>query len=257
MKILSMAMVGLVSAGMLLGTQDADEVFDVGAAYRSAHAAGDRTALAEVWKAHPDRILGAFDADLEGGLAAWEKGEEGHGAKTAELFARALWGAQVASEATGRRIFADYAGSFVSWDDEQRKSFRAGQRAFGASRKAQGSGDWEEALKQGKDCRVRAMALGDWWGAAMGYMGEGLSLHGLGRHAEAAAALGLARLINRDLGLVGSELAASVQLAKCLIEMGAGARATAAVDGALALARRLGKKQAVAELEEMSKELAK
>ncbi len=256
MKILSVAMVGLVSVGMLFGFQGTGKL-DVGVAYRSAHAAGDRAAMAELWKEHPDRILGTFDADLEGGLAVWEQGEEGHGAKTAELFARALWGAQVASEATGRRIFGDYAGSFVSWTDEQRRSFRAGQAAFGASRKAQGAGDWEEALEQGRDCRVRAMALGDWWGAAMGYMGEGVSLHKLGRHEEAAAALGLARLINQDLGLVGSELGAAVQLAKCLVEMDAGPRAAAAVDAALGLARRLGQEEAEDELKRMQAELAK
>lgn len=256
MKVLLLTAAGLVSVGLLRGAQEGAKV-DVAQDYRVAYAGEDRSAMAATWEQHQNRILGTFDGDLEGGLAAWEKGEEGHEETTKTLFARALWGAQIASEVTGRRVFADYAGAFVSWDAEQRKSFRAGQQAFGASRKAQAAGDWEEGLAQGKDCRTRAMALGDWWGAAMGYMGEGVCLHKLGRHEEAAAALGLARMINQDLGLAGAEFGAAMQLAKCLVEMETGPRAVAAVSAALSLAKRLGQDDAAGELEGMLAELAK
>lgn len=230
---------------------------DVPGTYRAAFEARDRSALLMLWRDHPGSILGTFDADLEAGLAAWEKGEDGHEAKTAALFERALFGAEAASAQTGHAIYREYAMAFTSWNAEQRKSFRAGQAAFGAARAATREGAHEEALAQGTRCRTLALDLGDWWGAAMGHQAEGGALLALDRPAEACRALSLARLIYRDLGLTGSELRCLEGLIEGLGAQGLVGRQRAAVQSALALAEGMGREERAAELRELAKSLQK
>lgn len=190
--------------------QDTDPVR---AAYVAAHAAGDAAALGELWREHPGRILTTIDADLEGSLAAWEK--DPLDTETIEaLEARAVWGARIASEVTGRGIFHDYACSFAGWEPEEKESFRAGQAAFGAARKALAD-DPEKALEQARRCLELAAPLGDWWGTAMGYSMEARALLSLGRWEEAAAAAGQSRLLYAGLGLGRNELGELSALSMC------------------------------------------
>jgi hypothetical protein len=216
----------------------------------------EKEGLLELWKEHPGEILTTIDADLEGSLALWERSPDAPDkAAIAHLQERALWGAEIASELTRNPIFADYAASFVGWNDEQKRSFRAGQKAFGKSRKALESGDAKGALAAARDCIERARELGDWWGLAMGLQSEGEALALGETSAAAAAALAQARQINHDLGLSGAEYACSLSLARLLVAKGPTARARAALGHATALGSALGDKDGQAQFAKLRAEL--
>ncbi|HVS19627.1 MAG TPA: hypothetical protein VMT18_13570 [Planctomycetota bacterium] len=218
----------------------------------------EKEGLLELWRENPGAILVTIDADLEGALGLWEKQPDAPDtAGIAERHERALWGAQTATELTGNPIFADYAASFVGWDADQKRSFRAGQKAFGAARRALGAGDAEAALAAARDCIGRAGPLGDWWGLAMGLQAEGDTLALLGEHAAAAFSLARARQVNHDLGLTGAEYGCSVSLARLLADHGPRERARAAVSHAIALAVALGDEAGQGELMALRKDLAR
>lgn len=213
-------------------------------------------ALRELWKAHRDEILYTLDADLEGSLAAWEKSPDKPDAAAIEaLHERALWGARIASEATGDPLFADYASAFVGWNADQKKSFRAGQTAHGRAGKALKAGDHATAAKAARECADLALPLGDWWGYAMGLSAEGFALAASGEHARAQLSLSQARVVYHALGLVGDEYGCTKALAKSWHALKHFERAGAAARAALALAERLGDTRAKAELEKLALEI--
>ncbi len=202
-----------------------------------AHAAGNAETVRELWRENEDLVLVTVDADLEAGLAAWEAAREDPPvAGIEELFARARWGAELGSEVTGRPIFAEYAAAFSGWNDAQREAFRAGQAAHREARRMLKDEDHEGALAAARACRDRALPLGDWWGAAMGYAAEGEALRHLGRRAEATAALAQARLIYHDLALRGSELRCLEALVEELVRLREYRRALPAAEACAALA---------------------
>lgn len=216
----------------------------------------EKEGLLELWRSNPSSILTTIDADLEGALAEWEKKPDAPDlGAIALLHERALWGAQAATEATGNPIFADYAASFVGWNAEEKRSFRAGQKAFGAARRALAGGDAKAALEAARECIGRAGPLGDWWGLAMGLQVEGEALARTGEHGAAALSLANARAINHDLGLAGAEYACSVGLARVLCAHGPRERARAALGHAIALAVALGDQAGQGELAALRKDL--
>jgi len=216
--------------------------------YHAAFGATDEGALAELWRAHPSRILATIDGDLEGSLAAWEANPKDPDTETiAEMHARATWSARIASEVTGRPIFVDYATAFVGWDAEQKKQFRGGQQAYGRARGALKSGNAKAALASARECRSLALPLGDWWGTAMGFSGEGQAFAALGQHAAALTAFSQARLYYAQLGLTGSELAQVSGMVEALVALERWPRARATADAGVQLARVLGRAEAVAE----------
>ena len=224
---------------------------DLAGAYEQAFAAQDEAALRALWSEHPGQILAIFDRDLEASLAAWEASPEAPDvARIAELQARALWSARIASAVTGRPIFSDYASAFAGWTASEKASFRRGQAAFGEAIGALRAGKAEEALLAASTCRELALPLGDWWGSAMGLGAEAQALAALGRHAEALTAASQARLLNHQLGLAGSELGDLQVMLRSARELGRLERARAAAADALALARAQGAADAVAALEQ-------
>lgn len=225
----SLAVVGFALPAL---TQDLDPQ----TRYEQAVEARDREALAALWRERPDAILGLFDSDLERSLSVWEQSPDSPDReRIAALHQRALFAASLASEVTGRGIFADYASSFVGWTDEQKRSFRAGQRAFGAALDALRSGDAEAALASAVECRERALPLGDWWGTAMGLSVEAGALARLERHEEALASASRGRLIYSQLGLVSSEFQCLMSMVEACEALVRPRRALAALDAAIAL----------------------
>ena len=218
-------------------------------AFVRLHAAGDRAGVLELWRAHPAAILTSIDEDLEGSLALHERAPDApDAAAIAALHARALWGADAASEATGNPIFADYAGAFVGWDAAQKRDFRAGQAAYGRARKALKEGDHAAAARAGRECAELALPLGDWWGFAMGLAAAGDALALQGKHAEAVGPLAQARQVYRALRLEPAEYGAARSLARSLAELQRTPRALACARAAAAQAERLGDPQGLAEL---------
>lgn len=179
---------------------------EVTARYHELAEAGDAEALGELWKKNVGLVLQTIDADLEGSLALWEKApEEPPKAEIEALQARALFGAAAATRALDEPIFLDYASAFVGWDDEQKHAFRSGQQVFGRAMQDMKDEAWEDAGLAGKETVERAIALGDWWGAAMGYGAQGAAYRELGWFEDSLVAFSMARQLNRALGLEYSE----------------------------------------------------
>ena len=209
---------------------------DVRAQFLELAEKSDAIAVAKLWRENPYEILGAIDADLEGALATWEKSPDaGVTDAIKKQNARAVWGARIASEATGHPIFADYATSYAGFTTEQKKSFRGGQKAHGRARKAMEAKDYAGAAKAGRECADLALPLGDWWGYAMGLSAEGQALAASEDNEKALVSLSQARVIYHDLGLVGDEYGCTRSMAKVLLALKRYERALATVRSAIAL----------------------
>jgi hypothetical protein len=201
----------------------------------------DFDALVTLWKAHEVRALSTIDRDLEGSLAIWEAAQKredptlssAEELSIATMHRRALFSARAASAAFDRPIFSDYASSFVSWNAEQKASFRAGQAAFSEAMGALGKSDMAAALAAAKRCTDLAMPLGDWWGAAMGLGLSGMVLSATGESTAALADLAQSRLYNQNLGLRGAERRDLATMLTCLEATGQTARAIAVCDDLL------------------------
>ena len=243
----------LLLVGLLLSPAPAAPgLKEVKAEFEALHAKQDRAGCVALWKAHPDAVLAVIDRDLEGSLKLFESPKSGapDPAAIAALHARALWGAQAAVDATGHPILLEYASSFVGWDDEQKKTFRGGQKAFGTAMKALEKGDAKAALDAANDCVAKATSLGDWWGAAMGLDAQGRAHAALGAHAESLKSFGGARLVYHDLGLVGDEYGAAQGIVAACASLDRAVRGRAAASQAIELAKRLGDAKGAAELYE-------
>jgi hypothetical protein len=222
------------------------------------HAAKDEAGCEKLWRENPGEVLYAIDEDLEGSLATWEKSPEKPDASAiAAQQERAIWGARLATRASGHPIFFDYASSFAGLTEPGKRDFRAGQRAHGASRGALKAKDFATAEAEARKCIALAAPLGDWWGHAMGLAALGDALAAAGKHADAVAPLGEAALIYRDLQLAGAELAALRTLAKSLTALDAKLRAKAVLERAIAIAKAAGEAKLEAELSAELAALAK
>ena len=210
----------------------------------------DKDALVALWKANPGLVLPTIDRDLEGSLAAMEKGEKPDAAKVKEQQQRALFGAECAVLATGHPILLDYASSFVGWNEAQKRQFRDGQKVFKASMDALEKKDFAAAAAKGRECIERASALGDWWGTAMGYDALGRAQQAQGGLDDALTALSQARLINHDLGLLGDELEELALMADLCVAGERWPRGAASAHLASELAKGLGQAEAAKKLAE-------
>jgi hypothetical protein len=248
LKCLPLLLVLSVSLSAAPALRVASGIKEVKAEFEALHAKKDRAGCVALWKSNAGAVLPVIDADLEGSLKLAE-GKAPDAAKIATLHERALWGAAAAAEATGHPILVEYTASFVGWDDAQKQSFRAGQKAFGAAMKALQAGDGKAALEAGRECTSRALPLGDWWGAAMGLDAQGNAHKALGANEEALAAFTQARLVYHDLGLVGDEYQAARAIVDLCKTLGRNVRGRVTAEQALALAKALGDAKGAAEIE--------
>ncbi len=219
---------------------------------------GDAAGCQALWREARGAILPVIDADLEGSLkiredAAGRALSADEEKKIETLHRRALWGGQQAA-AVGHPFILDYASSFVGWDEEQRSSFRAGQRAYSEARGALKKGDHSAALIAAKRCRELAAPLGDWWGAQMGWEAEARALEASGEKEEALAAWSRVRMVATTISLAGDEYEATTRVAELSAELGRVERARAAVDAAIALAKELGDDAGRKALEKLASE---
>ena len=216
------ASICLSAATISLPQDEAVKPMTVVESYHALAEASDMGGLVELFKANEYKALGMVDQDLEGSLSIWEGAPDAATTPDAiaELHKRALFGAKAASAAFDRPIFLDYASAFCSWNDDEKRDFRAGQAAFGEARGAFKSEDLEGARKAAEKCTELALPLGDWWGCAMGLGASGSAKIMLGDYSEALADLSRARLLNNGLGLRGSELANLKGMLTCLNQLG-------------------------------------
>ncbi len=204
--------------------------------------AGDVEGVVELWRAHPHEVLYTIDAYLEKSLAVWEnhRDEPSSAERIERLEERALRGALAADRAFSGALFSDYASSFVGWNDEQKRAFREGQKAYGAAQKALRAGEPERVLEHARRCVDLAEPLGDWWGTAMGLTGIGMAHEELGAFEEALRAHSRARLLHAQLRLAGSEYRNLLALARILDRLDRRPRALISIERGLELGAALG-----------------
>ncbi|MCY2960608.1 MAG: hypothetical protein NTY35_10625 [Planctomycetota bacterium] len=233
-------------------------VADTRARYLELAAKSDAAGCQELWRKDRGSILPTIDADLEGSLkvredAAGRALTSDEERKILDMHARALWGATQAST-VGHPFILDYASSFVGWDEEQRSSFRAGQRAYSEARGALKKGDHAAALTAAKRCRELAAPLGDWWGAQMGWEAEARAQEASGNKEDALAAWSRVRMVATTISLVGDEYEATAKVAELSAALGRTQRARAAAQAAIALATELGDEAGRKALEKLASE---
>jgi len=240
----TLAALALLCASALpaaLTTSAQNPVQQVRQRFEELDAKGDAAALREHWRAHEGLVLYVIDSYLEGGLKQLEtSGASEPDAQVRASYERALRGAKAADEAFGRTIFSDYASAFAGWNAEQRKSFRAGQKASGAAGALSKQGKHEEARARAQECIDLARPLGDWWGTAMGLAGVGTASEALGQHEQALDAWQQARLINEALGFKGESYEALLGSARALCALDRRPRALRAIELGLAQAQMFG-----------------
>lgn len=215
---------------------------------------GDKKACLDLFLAHPGETLPAIDRDLEGSLKLRETSKEPDRAKIEAMHARALWGAEIATEALVGPMVLDYASSFVGWDEAQGKRFREGQKAFKEAMADLQKNDAKAALEAGQRCLECASPLGDWWGAAMACDAIAAAQKALGNPEKALEAAAHARLIYCQLGLRGDELEALIRVATACKDLGRPVRGRVACDAGISLARFLDQEQRAKDFGEMRAE---
>jgi tetratricopeptide (TPR) repeat protein len=221
---------------------------DIKSRFEELSAKNDRAGCLALWKENPEYVLRTIDADLEGSMRVYESSSEPDTKKIDAMHKRALWGAEIAAEASGHPIVLDYTSSFIGWNKDQRALFRAGQAVYKKAEDAAQKGDHKAALEAGRECTDRASALGDWWGAAMGYEAAGDALQSLSEFEQALVAFSRARILNHDLGLTSSEysnLRSMIDMCNVLERWSRGFEAT---QQALEIARKVNSKDGVVEL---------
>ncbi|MCA8980232.1 MAG: hypothetical protein H6831_04170 [Planctomycetes bacterium] len=248
LPLLALAAAASTSAPFEAGPYRAEDEQDVQARYELVAASEDRAAMVALWRDQPDMALVTFDADLERSLSLWEASpEKPPTEEIAKLHRRALFAARAASEALGTPIFADYAASFVSWDDQQKRDFRDGQKIVGASRKALEEGEAGRAVELAMNGIARTSYLGDWWGLAMSHAARGRAMQASSSFGHALTAYSQARQLYHDLHLTRSELANLRYMINMLLLLENWPRAEVACEDALRLARESGAEESVAQ----------
>jgi len=197
-------MIQVLSAVLLLHfPQDAG----VASSFRTLHEKGDREGCAALWRERPSLALPTIEADLDAALAIREKGKEADLAAAESLERRALWGAAVAREALAAPLIADLAASRAGWSDEDRGFYRDELKVHGRAKETLGKeGQEKVALETAREALSRAMALGDWHGAAAAHETCAIARQALSSFEDSLLSWVEARRLYRELHLADAEI---------------------------------------------------
>jgi tetratricopeptide (TPR) repeat protein len=211
--------------------------------------------IIKLWTEHPYDTLPTIDSYLEGSLKIIETTPQLDPVAIRDMHANAMAGAQAADEAFGTIIFSEYASSFIGWNRNQQRQFRAGQKAHGDAKTAMQAKRFDAALTAAQECIDKAQPLGDWWGMAMGYSAVGTAQNALGNQEEALTAFTLSRSIYHDLRLGRAELNCVLEMAGLLKQAKSLARTKITCRQGMTLAEKLGDNAAKAKLSQILSQL--
>lgn len=138
---------------------------------------GDKDLIIQSFRRHPSEVLPFIDFYLEHGLKLIEGNASDEQAM--HQFRLGVRFAQLATEALREPIFLEYAGSFASWNNDERRRFRHGQALHREGARALKNGDAGTARARFQASLELAEPLLDAWGTQM-------ALCGLARAAFAA-----------------------------------------------------------------------
>lgn len=130
---------------------------------------GDKDLVTQAFRRHPEEVLPFIDRYLETGLKIIE--ENGTYEDSMKLFRRAIKFSQAATDTWRDPIFIEYAGNFASWNETERRNFRAGQAAYKAGARAMKEKKTDEAAAHFRRALDLSEPLGDSWGMQMAYGG--------------------------------------------------------------------------------------
>jgi len=221
---------------------------DLAVRIRRLHEKGDREGCAAALREHPQDAPRAIEGWLDSALALRESGraEDVEAARAEEELA--VWSARIARDALAAPLLADLATARAGWTESDRRLFRDARavhaRALGSIEK----GDNRSGLEAGLEATTRALHLGDWRGAAMGYQTAAIAHQALSSFDDALVAWSQARMTYRDLGAHDEELACQRAVVDMCYATERFARGREAADQAVDLASRTGNKKAQAEL---------
>lgn len=142
---------------------------------------GDTLMIVQVFRRRPGDVLPFIDFYLESGLESIEKG--GSKESATEGYRTGIKFAELANQAFGEVIFAEYAAGFASWSALEQQRFREGQRLYREARQKSKEAP-EEAVALHRQSLALAEPLGDHWGVAMNQLALGELLLGLERYQE-------------------------------------------------------------------------
>lgn len=221
---------------------------DLSARLRELHELGDRDGCAALLLEQPLDAIPVIEGWLDRALALRESGraEDIEPARANEELA--VWSARIARDVLAAPLLADLAAARAGWTEADRRLFREARavhaRALGWIEK----GENRFGLEAGLETSTRALALGDWRGAAMGYQTAAIAHQALSSFDDALVAWSQARMTYRDLGASDEELACQRAVVDMCYATDRFARGREAADQAVSLAAHLGHKKAQAEL---------
>jgi hypothetical protein len=220
---------------------------DVRARFQTLHVKNDREGCAALWREKPSLALPTIERDLDEALELREKAKEPDVAAIRALEERAGWGARIAREALGAPLIADLAFARAGWTERDRKLFRD-ERAIHARALAWiEKGENRNGLEAAQETVTRALALGDWHGAAMGYETSAIAHQALSAIDDAIVAWSQARVIYRELALANNEYVCLRNVLDMCYAADRTSRGREAADQAIVLARARGDRTAEAE----------
>jgi hypothetical protein len=215
---------------------------------RALHEKGDRDGCAVLLREHASEGLPAVEGWLDAALALREGGraEDVEPARKEEELA--VWCARIAGDALAAPLLPDLAAARAGWTPAERKLFRDERSVHAKALGAIEQGGNRLGLEAGLETTTRALLLGDWHGAAMGYQTAAIAHQALSSFDDALAAWSQARAVYRGLGAHDEELACQRAVVDMCYTTERFARGREAADQAADLAAQLGNKKARAEL---------
>ncbi|MGH1376572.1 MAG: hypothetical protein ACRBCK_09515 [Alphaproteobacteria bacterium] len=208
----------------------------------------DIDGIVVLWQNNPSVTAFVIDTYLEGALALFEQSNGENENKIKAMYDRGLRGALAADKAFGRKVFSDYASSFIGWDDQQKRQFRSGQKFYGDAKEALKAKRYEDAFASANESISVARPLGDWWGVAVAQAVSGIAQEEMLDFQGALVSFSEARLLFHNFGMMEDLLRSEIAMARVLIELKRFPRALVSIDYAEPLALQLRDKDGQEEL---------
>ncbi len=208
----------------------------------------DQDGIIALWQKHPMETAFVIDTYLEGGLALFEQSGAEKKEEIGAMYDRGLRGALAADKAFGRKIFSDYASSFIGWDNDEKKQFRFGQKSYNEAKDALQKGAYTDAFTLANDSINAARPLGDWWGVAVAQTVSGEAQEGLDNFSGALVSFSEARLLFQNFGMMEDLLRSEMGMARSLVKLKRFPRALVTIESAQSIALQLNKTEVLEDL---------
>jgi hypothetical protein len=179
----------------------------VRARFQALHEKGDREGCTALWREKPALVLPTIEQDLDEALAKKTAAKDPDPAGARGLEGRALWGARIAGETLGAPLIADLAATRVGWNEKDLGFHKDELAIHEKARSWLEKGENKRAQEAAHEAANRAVALGDWHGAAVAYETSAIASQGLSEFDDALLAWMQARVLFRELGLADREIA--------------------------------------------------